>query len=342
MQNNSQASKVTTSESLVVRGLVAFAATGAITALDIGLLRAPENLLNRIGLNWQGLSVILIGALVGFLFGAVVWGIAGTFPKCISWIWYVNVLWATTAIGAVFGLITSTSIQDRKFDSPDPDRARGMMWGALAGAAVGVLTLVGRRKQSSEVKASPDQPVTAADEEHAEAIIGSTSADEFNDPRLDPKKLQIVRGLWAIIGAGAITGLCVGLYRSGAGALTPAGGLPIMIGISYTLGGAAIALFLGSFLWGIASDSPNKIRLLRFLSFVWLFAAAGAGIGWRVGVELGETGTWRLDRPAGMWRGAMAGAIVGAIIALFAARRRQRVNTAALRSDDSASRLNDD
>jgi hypothetical protein len=292
-----------------------------------------------------GFSFACWGALWGLVAGLIVTGLCALLRNYVHWFFVLATMVLVGASGALFGW----GWGDRKsFEERADFRLIGVLWGTNIGAGIGFALAFHTLVRFRKVNANPNTAAVSATTPINGDAPASThdGTDEAKAPILSPVQLQVVRGLWQFIAAGAITGLCIGLlyfsHRLDRGAL------PITLGLMFACGGAVASLLLGAVLWGIAQEFPKLLRLLRVISIVWLLSSIVAGIGWRLGVSVDGL----LDQPLGMRRGAIVGAVAALLWVIIRAIPRPgwdlgvasaatSESETAPRSEDSASRLND-
>jgi hypothetical protein len=120
----------------IVTGIWMFILAGATTGVCVGLLRF-ESELDRGALPiGKGLTCAGVGALFGFLVGAVIWGFAKEIGRGITLLRVLAILLVVAGIGAAIGW--GVGAQSGLY-SIARDRPRGMIKGAIVGAIIGVI-----------------------------------------------------------------------------------------------------------------------------------------------------------------------------------------------------------
>jgi hypothetical protein len=147
--------------------------------------------------------------------------------------------------------------------------------------------------------------------------VSSSSQNDLKTPRPEQMSGQIVTGIWLIILAGAITGLCLGLVRFQS-EMDRAGSIPIAKGLTCAGLGALFGFLAGIVVWGFAKEIGWGIVFLRVLAIALVVAGIGAGIGWGEGADANPGRNVAIrDRPRGMLNGAIIGAGIGLILGLM-------------------------
>jgi hypothetical protein len=115
---------------------LALIAGGAIAGLCAGLLLFPSSIYRGHLPMPLGMSCAACGALITFLIGAVVWGLANVFPQGVTLLRFFTIVFVAIALGAGIGWDRSVGSTE-EFDL---NHGRtGMVGGAKFGAIVGVV-----------------------------------------------------------------------------------------------------------------------------------------------------------------------------------------------------------